>query len=82
MSEPTEQIPALIEFANIDADPEKQTEFWCYLGNARTGQRLAAQSENPMAFAYYSGALGAYVDVIGLAAPDALRPDGSETPKP
>ena len=57
-------------------------EFWCQFANARAGQKQAAADQNHDAAVYYGAALGAYVDVLGLALPAELKPDGSETNKP
>lgn len=67
---------------DFNLSDEKITELWCMFANARKGQKQAARDENQMMFVYFSGALGAYVDVLGLAAPEDLEPDGSETNKP
>lgn len=82
---------------DFDLSEDKLRELWCMMANARVGQKQALIKimqisntdleprdcgQNIEAFIYYSAALGAYVDVLGLAAPDNLRPDGSETQKP
>ena len=67
---------------DFDLDKEDLRALWCMLANARAGQKKALEDGNQKLFAYYSSALGGYVDILGLAAPEELAPDGSETQKP
>ncbi len=76
-------IPADIRFQQIDDSDDLKREFWCIGGNAIARMSRAANvDQNAMGLAYNAGALAAWASVLGLAAPQGLRPDGSETNKP
>ena len=70
-----------LDFSKLN-NKEVTRELWCMFANARKGQRQAALDRNRDASIYFGAALGAYVDILGLAAPEDLKPDGSETNKP
>ena len=79
---------------DFDLGKDELRTLWCMMARARKGQKQALlgldeedetlpdRADHDSLFVYYSAALGAYVDVLALAAPKDLQPDGSETQKP
>ena len=68
--------------ANARKGQKKALEEYSESYEPNTLSASLFKAKNMELFIYYSAALGAYVDVLGLAAPEELAPDGSETQKP
>lgn len=70
-----------LNFGQINEEENAQV-MWCMMANARKGIKTAIVADDHDLTIYFAASLAAYNDVLALAAPEDLRPDGSETAKP